>query len=85
MAKGAVTPLVEAKGVREVRLLRRRPRYVVQGIPIEVAGIPFALAYAGIVMHMIFLAFSGDWCAGRRIGVFGIHGDQDDCIPNCCT
>jgi len=72
MVKREVTPLVDAKGVREVRLLRRRPRYVVQGVPVEVAGIPFALTYAGIAMHVIFLAFAGEWCVLRRICILPV-------------
>lgn len=65
MAKPPATPLVQAKGISEVRLLRRRPRYVVQGIPIEVAGMPFAITYATIGIHMLTLLFSAKWYAPR--------------------
>ena len=61
MKEAAVTPLVQAKGISEVRLLRRRPRFVVNGIPIETVGIPFALIYATLGVHMLTLVFGGKW------------------------
>ncbi len=61
------TPLVEAKGVREVRLLQRRTRFVlgplpVLGyVPVEQSGIPFVLAYDGIGFHCVWLSFAREW------------------------
>lgn len=59
--KAKPTPLVQAKGIAEVRLLRRRPRYVVQNIPVEVSGIPFAVTYACIGIRMASLLLGGRW------------------------
>lgn len=74
----SATPLVQAKGISEVRLLRRRTRYVVNGIPIEIIGMPFALIYATLGVHMLTLVVAGKWCAaharmhahaGTRVGL----------------
>ena len=63
----SATPLVEAKGVREVRLLQRRTRFVLGPlpglgyVPVEQSGIPFVLAYAGIGLHMLWLSVAREW------------------------
>ena len=65
MQSQTASATVQARGISEVRLLRRRTRYVVNGIPIEIIGMPFALIYATLGVHMLTLVVAGKWCAAH--------------------
>jgi len=70
-------PRVDAKELRQIRLLLRRPRFIIGQYPVEISGVPFVLAYGGIFVQLVLLAAQRQWCGSaaallpaflRRIG-----------------
>lgn len=54
---------VDAKELKQTRLLLRRPRIVVGEIPVELVSVPFVLLYGAITLRMAMLMVWGQWCA----------------------
>ena len=61
--KGGVgpEPRLDAKELRHVRLLLRRPRFVIGHYPVETSSAPFVLAYAYIAIQMYLPVLKRDW------------------------
>ncbi len=54
-------PRLDAKELRHIRLLLRRPRFIIGQYPVERSGVPFVLAYAGIFVQMALPVLQRDW------------------------